>query len=475
MRLTFRRIFYMIEAKGGSRMKRLCIWLAAILFGLVLLCACAEERPVPQGEEREIAGVTFEDVTTVYDGTMHEITVSGTLPEGVTAVYKNNRGTDAGIYDATAILTGEGYRTKVLTARLTVSRAQYSGLLFESAEIGYDGLAHLPVLSGAPSGAEVVYTVDGKPTAGLGQPGRYTVTATVSDLNHIPCSLDATLTIRDMGRTFAVSYQNFVYYADGGLCRFDGETAARLSPLLPTAFAVADGKLYFLTADALYVTDGDAVTKVADGGGVALASDGISLYYIPRDFGSIRRRGLYDGARDEDFSPGSCTELAFAGGSLWCTGENGLERVGANGTRTKLSFRGAPVMAGPLTPVIREGEAYLFFSTAEGIVRYDILAGVFSVLTSDMGASFTVIGQDLYYLAADEFRPYSSLSVMRIPLFAAAEPVPVFRAESPVTALAACGGKLALFTPSPQLLPAGQEAQAAAEIFPKVFESAAFV
>ena len=71
-------------------------------------------------EPIEITGVTFEDFSLHYDGEEHELLVSGELPSGVSVSYQNNKGMNAGVYEATATLSGDGYKTKVLKATLEI-------------------------------------------------------------------------------------------------------------------------------------------------------------------------------------------------------------------------------------------------------------------------------------------------------------------------------------------------------------------
>ena len=79
---------------------------------------------IPQGElpPQEIEGITFDGATFEYDGAEKELTVSGTLPAGVSVAYTSNKGTDAGTYNATAVLSGEGYITKTLNATLEITK-----------------------------------------------------------------------------------------------------------------------------------------------------------------------------------------------------------------------------------------------------------------------------------------------------------------------------------------------------------------
>lgn len=58
----------------------------------------------PAEQLKKFDGVKFENVTFDYDGSEKSITVTG-LPEGAKVVYTNNKGTDAGVYNAKAVVT----------------------------------------------------------------------------------------------------------------------------------------------------------------------------------------------------------------------------------------------------------------------------------------------------------------------------------------------------------------------------------
>lgn len=55
----------------------------------------------------DMSQITFNDLTIKEDGTPKNITVNGTLPNGVTVSYQNNDKTEAGIYSVTAVFTGD--------------------------------------------------------------------------------------------------------------------------------------------------------------------------------------------------------------------------------------------------------------------------------------------------------------------------------------------------------------------------------
>ena len=76
-------------------------------------------------------GIAFTGATRTYDGNMHQLAISGTLPFGVTVSYSdNNRNTNAGTYEVTASFTGNttNYNTiSSKTATLTIQKASMTG------------------------------------------------------------------------------------------------------------------------------------------------------------------------------------------------------------------------------------------------------------------------------------------------------------------------------------------------------------
>ncbi len=74
-------------------------------------------------ENAEIEGVTFADASFVYDNTTHSIFVEN-LPEGATVKYADNEQINAGTYKVTATVSQENYNDKVLTADLTINKAE---------------------------------------------------------------------------------------------------------------------------------------------------------------------------------------------------------------------------------------------------------------------------------------------------------------------------------------------------------------
>ena len=166
---------------------------ALLLIVMVAIClsvtACVGDNPDPK--KKTIEGVSFVNKTVVYDGTEHEITVMGELPEGVSVTYTDNKGTDAGQYDATATLVGEGYETLTLTAKLTIEKKTIKGVTLSCQTFTYDGTLKSLQLSGElPEGVTATWIENGATNA-----GNHPVKVTLSGKNYKDLTLSAIIVI----------------------------------------------------------------------------------------------------------------------------------------------------------------------------------------------------------------------------------------------------------------------------------------
>ncbi|MBQ3571800.1 MAG: hypothetical protein IJA15_03115, partial [Clostridia bacterium] len=161
---------------------------------------------------REITGVTFEGASYYYDGAEKQILVKGELPEGVTVAYTNNKGTEVGVYNAIAILSGEGYETLELKATLEViALREITGVTFESASYYYDGVEKQILVNGElPEGVTVTYK-DNKAT-GIGV---YNAVATLSGEGYETLVLNAVLEIKTLSGISGISFKDASFYYDG--------------------------------------------------------------------------------------------------------------------------------------------------------------------------------------------------------------------------------------------------------------------
>ena len=112
----------------------------------------------------DMSGVTFDDVTVVYDGSEHKVLITGTLPTGVTVSYEDNVGTNVGVYNTVATFTYDtaNYNTiEDMNAVLTINKATYdmSGIKFENVTVVYNGTEYVIEIAGTlPEGVTVSYT-----------------------------------------------------------------------------------------------------------------------------------------------------------------------------------------------------------------------------------------------------------------------------------------------------------------------------
>ncbi|MBR3863580.1 MAG: hypothetical protein IKJ19_00480 [Clostridia bacterium] len=161
---------------------------------------------------REITGVTFESASYYYDGAEKQILLNGELPEGVTVVYNNNKGTEVGVYNAIATLSGEGYESLELNATLEIKALKViSGITFEGASYYYDGAEKQILVNGElPEGVTVAYT-NNKGT----EVGVYNAIAILSGEGYETLELKATLEVIALREITGVTFENALYYYDG--------------------------------------------------------------------------------------------------------------------------------------------------------------------------------------------------------------------------------------------------------------------
>ncbi|MDE7463519.1 MAG: MBG domain-containing protein [Clostridiales bacterium] len=175
-----------------------CI-ISAMLFVLLAfgVCACGDDDKggstggTPDGTPQQFSGITFADKAYTYDGAPHSVTVSGNLPTGTQVSYQNNEKTDVGTYNATAVLSKDGYETKTLTATLTINKAEFKGVTLADKKFVYFGkVCSLEVEGELPDGTQVTYANNDKKEV-----GEYNVTATLTNPNYVTKTLSAKMTI----------------------------------------------------------------------------------------------------------------------------------------------------------------------------------------------------------------------------------------------------------------------------------------
>ncbi|TVP43470.1 MAG: PKD domain-containing protein, partial [Mongoliibacter sp.] len=138
-----------------------------------------------------ITGISFEDGTFVFDGTEKSIEITGTLPAGTFVSYDSNTRTNVGNQQATAIISGDNFIDLILTAGLTITRANIEGISFEDGSFDFDGTEKSLAITGSlPLGTSVAYTNNSRTEVGAQD-----VTATISGDNYTTLVLTAELKI----------------------------------------------------------------------------------------------------------------------------------------------------------------------------------------------------------------------------------------------------------------------------------------
>ena len=111
-----------------------------------------------------MTGVKFEDASYTYDGNEKTLTISGTLPTGVTVAYENNKLTNAGSVTAKAKFTitdSNNYcAIKDMTATLTITKAKPTVSISAKPDSLRGGGKVTLTVTGVPEKGNVIVTCD---------------------------------------------------------------------------------------------------------------------------------------------------------------------------------------------------------------------------------------------------------------------------------------------------------------------------
>ncbi len=213
-------------------------------------------------KNHDFAGITFDDITTTYDGTAKTLAVAG-LPTGAQVSYdKATSYTNAGEYTVKATVTLVNYNSVELTATLTINKAVYdmSTVEFVDKTVTYNGESHSIEATNLPNGVTAQYTGNNQINA-----NEYTVTAsfTGDSQNYEPiASQTATLTINkatyDMSGVLfkdkSVNYNGQAHSIEatnlpnGVSVRYDGNNKTQAGEYTVTATFTGDSQNYELIA-----------------------------------------------------------------------------------------------------------------------------------------------------------------------------------------------------------------------------------
>ncbi|MFD2962561.1 MULTISPECIES: Ig-like domain-containing protein [Olivibacter] len=201
-----------------------------------------------------ITGTSFQDGSFVYDGTAKSLAISGTLPVGTSVSYENNNRTDVGTQEVSATISGDNYETLVLKARLTITKANITGVTLDDGAFVYDGTAKSLAISGTlPVGTSVSYENNNRTDVGMQE-----VTAKVSGSNYIPLTLKATLQIRTVERSIDFEELPEKTYGDNDFnlqaTANSGEAVSYISSNTNVATISVDGRIHIVGAGETIIT-----------------------------------------------------------------------------------------------------------------------------------------------------------------------------------------------------------------------------
>jgi len=142
----------------------------------------------------EFTDVYIEDQTIVYDGLYHSLEVSGNVPKNTAIEFidKNSyKNANEEGYEVTARLSNEYYKTKTITGKLTILKANYdaSVIKFEDTTYTYDGQEKSIEVKGLDSAVKVSYSIGNDNTNKRTDAGVYEVVAhfeASANYNNIP-------------------------------------------------------------------------------------------------------------------------------------------------------------------------------------------------------------------------------------------------------------------------------------------------
>ncbi len=170
----------------------------------------SKDSPISSSLKR-FEGVVFESKTFPYDGLYHSLAVEN-VPSFADITYENNNKIEVGTHEVKATISAQGYETLVLSATLTIEKAElkhFENLSMDDLTIPYDGEYHSLVVNNLPSFAKVIYDNNNKKAVGV-----YTVGATISASGYETLKLKATLTI--LGLDFSgITFEDATFEYNG--------------------------------------------------------------------------------------------------------------------------------------------------------------------------------------------------------------------------------------------------------------------
>ena len=418
--------------------KKRGIFISCVCLLCLLSCVClfgcggggSPETPpeTPPDGAKQFTDITFTDKTVTYDGTEHSIVIAGELSNGTKVDYTNNTGTDAGVYNATAALSGEGYESKTLTAKLTVNKADIpaDGITFADGVAEYDGKPHtLQIVGNLPQGVVCEYLYDGEKTDGATTVGSHTVQCILSGKNYNTVTLDAKLTITSTEKQlYSAAMGNTVYFQNGldgdTLYAVDGTAPKKISKDVPNYMIATNDSLYYfgtsMFSKVIKQYKSNASTTLYSQSGEYLATDNDNnLYYAVNnllwhtDLNGIYKVAVTGSSEPVRLTTDKAKYLVYCGGYIYYANASEhyyLYRISVNANAQK----GELLREEGVADLLSDGSAVYFNSTkkvagvvgvASAVCKYIPSQNKFVKLTKDSGKYLVKVGDFIYYVNND--------------------------------------------------------------------------
>ena len=163
-------------------------------------------------KNHDFTGVTFEDITTTYDGTAKTLAVAG-LPAGAEVSYdKETTYTNAGIYEVKATVTLANYNPVELIATLTIEKRELTLAFSGETTLVYNGNVQKTVSAQATNvvgndSVELTVTYSGE----MIEAGDYIVTVTLTEHRNYKLTKNNTVRVTITRATHKVTFRQSGY------------------------------------------------------------------------------------------------------------------------------------------------------------------------------------------------------------------------------------------------------------------------
>jgi hypothetical protein len=374
--------------------------------------------------EKAFENITMDNSTVTHDGVEHSIAPTN-VPDFATVVYDTAiyKFSNVGQYTIGCTVKASNYNDYHLSAILTISKADITGPVFESAIVEFDTREHSIYVAGQlPLNATVTYTsnVSGITNTAV-DVGKYVITATIKAPNYNDKVLSATLYINATDDSRSIFYYNSNLYFQNALDNdklysYNGTNVSKINNDRAQYIQKYDNNIVYSSKSSFLSSlksmnlSSNAVTILDSANAQYLQTVGNMLFYVVNGF-TDDSSGIYSldlsntSATPTLLSKGQAKYLQFYNGVL-------VFADGANGWKLSTSA----TTAGARTLLVDEkinalltydGYAYFTVDNLLGnyLAKVSLTDADHSVvkLTTDAGTNLQVIGNYLYYVNVDIF------------------------------------------------------------------------